>query len=220
MTKIIAVTIDYKSKVHPSGVETIVVDNNKINRGFAAGANLGIKKAMSKQADKILLVNPDVVITKKQITKLASYSGDIVSPVLTFTRNGEKIRDHGGEVNYLLGRTSHFENKVGEIDFVSGACMMIDSRVFKKIGFFDENYFMYFEDVDFCLLARKNGFKIEVADLEVEHLIQEHKIIKNKEKSKYILVSNKEFIRKWIPIWFKPVAYSYLTALKLKTKFS
>ena len=57
MSKIIAVVVAFKSELRPLGVETIIIDNNKINRGFAKAVNIGIKKALSKKADKILLID-------------------------------------------------------------------------------------------------------------------------------------------------------------------
>ncbi|MEM4230386.1 MAG: glycosyltransferase, partial [Candidatus Pacearchaeota archaeon] len=50
--------------------------------------------------------------------------------------------------------------KISEIDFASGACMLIKSDVFKKIGKFDERYFLYYEDSDFCQRAKKTQYKI------------------------------------------------------------
>lgn len=219
MPKIIAVVVAFKSELQPLGLETLVIDNNKINRGFAKAANLGIKKALAKGADKILLINPDVKITKEQILKLAESGVDIVSPVLKFDRNGGKVLDYGGKVNFVLGRTSHNENKTGIIHFVSGACMLISSAVFQKIGLFDENFFMYFEDVDFCLRAKLAGFKIAVdSDVVVEHAISEHKFSGNSAKKRYILDSNRRFIAKWISAWFQPFAQLYLTALSVRSK--
>jgi GT2 family glycosyltransferase len=47
-----------------------------------------------------------------------------------------------------------------EVDWVTGACMMIDRRTIDDIGYFDENYFMYYEETDYCLRAIQQGWKI------------------------------------------------------------
>lgn len=216
MPKIIAVVVAFKSELQPLGVETLIVDNNKINRGFAKGANLGIKKALVKGATKILLINPDVDITKEEISKLAENNADIVSPVLKFERNGKTVLDYGGKVNWLLGRTTHNENKRGKIDYVSGACILISSKVFEKIGLFDEKFFMYFEDVDFCLRAKAAGFNVSVdKNIVVDHQISEHKYSEDNLKKSYVLASNKYFMQKWLPWYSKLPSYAYLAYLSL-----
>ena len=65
----------------------------------------------------------------------------------------------GGNLNYITGRC--LRDKV-EPDFISGALMMIRTSVLKDTGFFSEDYFMYWEDVDFSLRARKGGWEIGV----------------------------------------------------------
>lgn len=217
MHKIIAVIVDYKSKIKQIGVETIIVDNNKINRGFAKGANIGIKKALKQGATKVLLINPDADITKAAILKLCKSNADIVSPVLRFERQGETVLDFGGKVNWLLGRTTHNENTPGKIDFVSGACMLINSKVFEKIGYFDERFFMYFEDVDFCLRAKSAGLKVAIDPVVVaDHQISEHKYSENSIKKGYLLASNKYFMQKWLRWYAKLPSYAYIAFLRAK----
>ncbi len=207
------------SRIKSSIGEVIVVDNNKINRGFAAGANLGIKKALATGAEAVLLLNPDVKISSHQISALAKAPGDIVSPVLTFSRHGQKIFDYGGKVNPLTGRTTHWENSQGRVDYVSGACMLVHRQVFAKIGFFDERFFLYLEDADFCLRAKTAGFKIAVAkDIVINHQITEHRDSRDRFKMAQNRKSNWLFISKWVPWYFKPVGYLYWLLLWLKTR--
>ncbi len=215
MAKVIAVIVDYKSKILPLGLETVVVDNNRINRGFAGGVNVGIKKALAKKATHILLINPDIKFAKTAIYSLLKVDSDIVSPVLKFIRDGKEILDYGGKVNWFLGRTTHNENIRGKVDYVSGACMLIRAEVFRKIGLFDQHYFMYFEDVDFCLRAKGAGFKVLVDKKTfVDHKIAEHKFSSNIAKKEYLIKSNEYFITKWVPWHFKWLAQIYILWLK------
>lgn len=219
--KIFAVVVKYISPVKKiTGVETIIIDNSPPNKniGFAAAVNVGIKKALAQGADKILLVNPDI-----KIINVDFRDGDIVAPVLKFKREGKWIYDYGGKVNWLIGRTTHLENSKYEIrnskiDYVSGACMMIDKKVFAKIGYFDERFFMYFEDVDFCHRATKAGFYVEVdTTVIIEHGLEIHKKTGNPQKMNYLLKSNWEFIWKWIPWPNKILGLLYWLALFLKS---
>jgi len=143
--------------------------NNRKNLGFAAGVNEGIRFALEHNADAVLLLNNDTILNKEILYPLVvvlqkeKYAG-IAGPVLQFHRNGKIIYDLGGRVNSLFGRTSHeevetiFNKKSKEVTYISGCCMLIKKEVFATIGYFDEKFFLYYEDVDFCLRAKKGGF--------------------------------------------------------------
>jgi GT2 family glycosyltransferase len=83
--------------------------------------------------------------------------------------NRNKIWSAGGGISKLTKRTFHFgENKNDrgqydqerEVDFLSGCCLLVKRDVIEKIGLLDPDYFMYYEDVDFCLRAKEQGYKI------------------------------------------------------------
>lgn len=205
MSKIIPVVVNYYSRKKISGA--VVVDNTQNNRGFAKAVNIGIKKALKMGAEKIILINPDIEINQKEIIALAATDADITGPVLL--SNG--VYDYGGKVNWVIGRTYHLRDSGrGQNDYLSGACMVVDKKVFEKIGFFDERFFMYFEDADFCLRAKQAGFSIKINP----SVIIKHHLTKNKQKNNYVLESNKKFVDKWIKWYFKPVAYLYLWILQ------
>jgi len=96
-----------------------------------------------------------------------------------------------------------------EIDYISGCAMMIRRGVFEKIGLFDERYFLYFEDADFCLRAKKAGFKIAVEPKSViVHQLKEGK--KKPFWQRWQLVkSNLIFINRWICWWRRPLAWGF-----------
>lgn len=216
---IYAVLVKYKNEIKPLvGTRTVVIDNSETNRGFAKGANLGIKQSLDKGAERVLLINPDAKISSRDILKLSTNIADIVSPVLKFKRNGLDVFDFGGKVNLIFGRTTHYENlKPDNIDYVSGACMLVKREVFEKIGFLDERFFLYFEDADFCLRAKAAGFTVTVdQDVVVQHNITEHRFSRDPFKIKKILESNLYFINKWIHWYFKPLAYTYWLVLATK----
>lgn len=228
MAKTILVSVIYNSQ--PSkvpGFETVVVDNSppNMNLGFAAGVNVGIKLALKNGAERILLVNPDVKISPSQLKTLAEYPADIVSPVLKFKRNGRWVYDFGGKVNWTLGRTYHIESASpktfsnSQIEYVSGACMLIKKEVFKKIGYFDERFFMYFEDADFCLRSKRAGLDVAVdPDVVVEHQIQEHRRTGDSQKMAFLLTSNFKFIQKWLSWPTKLLGFGYWLALAVKSR--
>lgn len=162
--------------------KSIVLNNNK-NLGFAGGVNVGIAYALSHKAETILFLNNDVRVMSpflEQLTK--DLVGDkklgIIAPAIKFEKDGKERFDIGGYVNLLTGRTHHQEvlsierPLIHTVPYVTGAAMLVKKEVFKKIGLFDTSFFLYYEDVDFCLRARKAGFGVAVdTGVTVTHLL-------------------------------------------------
>lgn len=142
----------------------------KNNLGFAAGCNIGIKKVLIGKLEWVMVITPDIKISPQGIEELTKNKADIIGPILKFKRNGGWVRDYGGRFDFEKGKAFHNGQKGQAVDFVSGCCVAIRKCVFEKIGLFDERFFMYFEDVDFCLRAKKAGFKVIVDDkVEATH---------------------------------------------------
>lgn len=160
------------------------------NLGFSGGQNLGIKYALSKNADCVVILNNDTILDRNLIYELLSVfdkdsSVGIVSPKIYFAKGFEFHKDRykkkvlgkviwyaGGEMDWdnLIGKhrgVDEVDNgqyeKVSEIDFSSGCCMAVKREVFEKTGFFDERYFLYYEDNDFSQRVKKSGYKIKYA---------------------------------------------------------
>lgn len=214
--KDLAACLESLQKVKLSGdwqKEVLVIDNNLENRGFSAGCNLGIKQALKHQADAVLLLNQDTVVKKDFLVPLLANSSNIVAPVIKFKRRGKWIYDYGGKINWWLGRTKHIE-KFSIVDYVSGCAMLIRRPVLEKIGPLDERYFLYFEDVDFCLRARKAGFKISV---EPKSQIIHHLVEKKSLTSRWYLISSHwRFINHWCRWPFKVLAYFYWLLISVR----
>lgn len=154
------------------------------NLGYAGGNNLAITKALRNDADAVLILNNDTLVDKTLLINLVSALkfGDIISPKIYFAAGFEfhrsrYKRSQRGKIIWYAGAKIDWENIVGkhigvdevdhgqfskrkEIDFATGACMLVKRKVFEKIGFLDEKYFLYLEDMDFCVRAKKAGFKI------------------------------------------------------------
>lgn len=138
---------------------------NSRNVGFAAGVNQGVQAASS---EFIVLINDDAVLAPDCLTNLIDVlqSGTevgIVSPVIYFKSPPGEIWFAGGKINAWLGLcqerrqvlTSDFRS-----EWVSGCVMMFRRELWKRLGGFDESYFLYFEDADFCLRARRRGYTV------------------------------------------------------------
>ncbi|MDO8487440.1 MAG: glycosyltransferase family 2 protein [Candidatus Curtissbacteria bacterium] len=164
--------------------DTHFVANNK-NLGFSGGMNSGIRYALKRNADYIIILNNDTIVDKNLVVTLAksAQSADIVAPKIYFAPGFEFHKDRYkkqdlGKVIWYAGGSIDWKNILGihtgvdeidkgqfakykEIDFATGACMLIKKEVFEKIGLLDEKYFLYLEDMDFCVRVKKAGFKIK-----------------------------------------------------------
>jgi GT2 family glycosyltransferase len=143
------------------------------NLGFSGGNNLGIIHALKQNPDYILLLNNDTIITPYFLDLMTEVfekhlDAGIVSPIINYYSDRNKIWSAGGKINKLRSAGISFQkiNKMiqneFEVNFVSGCCMLIRKGVFEKVGLFDENYFLYVEDTDLCFRTIKAGYKIFV----------------------------------------------------------
>lgn len=147
--------------------------NSGKNVGFAAGVNIGIKFALDQGAEYIVLVNNDTVVSSDFITPtLAVFEKNekvgIAAPLIQFEKNNTTYFDFGGNIQKYTGKTYHtntqkiLKKQPFQAAYVSGCCMIIRREVFEEVGLFDPKFFLYYEDVDFCLRARECGFQIYV----------------------------------------------------------
>lgn len=158
-------------------VEGITLIEAEENAGFSAGNNVGIKYAIENKSDYILLLNNDTVITENSIDKMYSELKKhddigIMSCRIMYFDDKELINCCGGKISYLKGTAVIYNkgkkykgNDKQELiytDFTTGCCMLMKSELIQEIGLLPEEYFMYYEDVDFCAKVQKSGYKIGV----------------------------------------------------------
>lgn len=145
------------------------------NLGFAGGNNVGIKSSLDQNADFILLLNNDTVVEKGFLEPLinkfnAEDQAGIVAPQINYFSQPKRIWSAGGKISKVRGSGFAISNKLDNeipqtdryVDFVSGCCMLIKAQVFKRVGLFDEKFFLYVEDTDLCFRVKKAGYRIFV----------------------------------------------------------
>ena len=156
------------------GRKNIYLLVNKKNLGFAKAVNQGIKKA---RGEYVLLLNSDTKIKKGSIKKLLDFvkknknvgvvaprlingKGEVQASVFHFPGIWPAIKE------FWLGKKGNYGQYVPKssspitVDAVVGAAFLITPQALKKVGFFDERYFMYFEDLDYCRRVWKKGLKV------------------------------------------------------------
>lgn len=191
---------------------------NKENSGFTGGNNIGIKYALKKNADFILIMNDDIMVSSNFLEPLVQIACSninigIVGPKNYFYDEKDKIFSSGRKVNYWLGRTIelNLESKA-EVEAIAGCCFLIRDAVIKKIGYLYEPFFINFEETDFCLRARKAGFKIICEPKsEVWHKVQST-VSKISSLQSYYCYRNKAlFMKRNASFYFKYLFYFYYT---------
>jgi GT2 family glycosyltransferase/glycosyltransferase involved in cell wall biosynthesis len=147
------------------------------NLGFSGGTNVGIREALKRGADRVLLVNSDVIVPPDTVGHLercldATPGAGIAGPVVLARSEPDRIASLGMSYTPSTGRMRHRGNgaiagldqpAVRTVDGVSGCLMLVTRDVFDAVGLFDEEYFFSFEDLDFCLKACRAGFATVLA---------------------------------------------------------
>ena len=129
------------------------------NLGYGAGNNLGLSMVETNYA---LIINPDVTLKDDAIDKFffsinKVENFGIIAPV----SKNEKYK------NFNID----FDKDIKEVQNVKGFAMFLNMKNFKEIGFFDENFFFYFEEIDLCKRLQNNNIKIFIdPSIEVNHL--------------------------------------------------
>lgn len=198
------------------------------NGGFAAGMNTGIKFVLEKGADFVWLFNNDataepntlslLLVEATQQEQTGLWSPIILNPLTKALWFGK------GRIDALRMRAVHQipsskESAASsyESGFLTGCALLVKSVVFKKIGFLDERFFLYYEDADFSLRAKRSGFQVRVVPrARVWHTEQS---ALNREKLYHLVLSGLLFFEKWASFWQKPYFLVYTTLRRLKNAF-
>jgi len=206
---------------------------NPKNYGFAKGMNVGIRHALNQESEFVFLLNNDAVADVRCVEKL--YSAMLNDPLIGIAGPGifyytypEQIWHGAGYFSWLRSgpvvpeKNLWPENGLSHaqsVFFLTGCALLIKRELFEKIGLLDEDYFLYTEDLDFCLRAVKSGFKlIYVPEAKVWHKISptlknrvSPLVMYNMARSRII------FLRKNFPLWY--FIYGFLAHLVAYTPY-
>lgn len=168
---------------------------SKKNLGFSGGHNLGIKYATEMQADYILILNNDTTVDPSVVETLFTVIEQnkcvAVVPMIYFSPGQEFHKDRygkndEGKVVWYAGGKLDWKNLIGyhvgvdevdtgqfnavvETEFATGACVLLPLSVLEKSGWFDEQYFLYYEDNDLCMRLKKYGKILFVPQAKIWH---------------------------------------------------
>jgi GT2 family glycosyltransferase len=152
------------------------------NQGYAGNNNLGIRIALEQGAEWVLLLNNDTVVDSDCITTLVESAVDrgaaVAGPMVYHHDEPDTIQSAGGTLSVFwrgrhIGQNERERHQYPDtrvVDWVSGCALMASRDVFERVGTLDERYFMYWEEMEWCLRVRRaGGVVLHVPDAKVWH---------------------------------------------------
>lgn len=195
---------------------------NEHNVGFAAGMNVGIKYALERGAEYVLLLNYDVKITDDFLTNLVEKMEKdkligLSSPMIL--KEDGAVWFSGGRIDWgrmrAVQTVSRLEKDSFSSKYLTGCALLIRAEVFKKTGLLEEKYFLYYEDAEFSLKAKKAGYKLLVSP-EKTLIHMEKSQEKFSQKTYWLVLSALIFFMRNAPIFWKPWMIIFYLVRRIK----
>jgi len=188
-------------KLHVPDSEVVVIDNNSSddsfnklkklkkysditlllsekNNGFASGNNIGINYVLKRNFDYFAILNNDLIIESNIFSPMVDYLKNnfdvaMVGPSIWENNN---LKNIGNRINFTrIGYDNSIplngKKEVVDVDFLIGACMIVRSSAVLKVGLMPEVYFLNYEETEWCLKFKINGYNIKcLTQYKVNHI--------------------------------------------------
>lgn len=199
------------------GLSNVKVLLSSENNGFSDGNNIGIKYSLEQGALAVLLLNNDTEVDVNFFNSLmTNWKFDTIrTGRINYFYNKKDVWYANGRFNEYKGIVENGKPEVKtNVNFASGCCMLIPSIIIKDVGLLSDEYFMYYEDVDYCLRIAQANYKIEY----IPNAIVYHKVGKTSggEESKlsiYYNNRNRLILMKKFKLPLRCKIYTYCTRI-------
>ncbi len=152
---------------------SVKIIQNNTNLGFAGGVNVGLRHALAEKADYVLLLNNDTFVAPDMLTHLVlcaeKHQVAATAPVIYYESTPNRIWSAGAFRQALTGDIRGNRNgQVYEdgdpyvVDYAIACGILIRGQILQEVGLFDEQFFMYYEDLDWCWRLKILNHKIMV----------------------------------------------------------
>lgn len=198
------------------------------NRGFTGGNNAGIRYALDQGDDYIILLNNDTIVAPDMFDILIGVMEKdpeigVTGPMIYYHDHPEIIWSVAGAIDWQHGRsfmvglneTDHgqFGDLPREADFVTGCALLVRREVWEKVGLLDDEFFIYYEETEWCVRAGRAGYKIcYVPNAKMWHKISIEARASSPWAYYYMtrnrflfLKKTKADIHSWLNVWFEYV---------------
>ena len=177
------------------------------NLGFGGGCNAGIRRALEQGADYVWLINSDTTVDVSALTELVRVADGqaevgAVGSVLYEADQPEQVQLWGGGKVHLWTGFSRHQTCPAQLDFVSGASMLLRRKALEQVGLFDDQtFFMYWEDSDLGFRLRQAGWMLAVAEKSrVWHKLSASLGKGSRQLDLYFTQSGVRFLRRYAPV--------------------
>lgn len=152
---------------------SVEVIESSANLGYAGGNNVGLRYALAADYDYVLLLNNDTEVAPDFLNLLVETAESdptigVVGPTIYYHHTPDVIWSAGGTIDWRRGTSAmrgldqperDQYTEAQQVDFVSGCALLCKRTVLEQIGLFDERFFMYFEETEWCVRATRAGFR-------------------------------------------------------------
>lgn len=167
---------DTRAQVSRRFPDVQIIANSR-NLGFAGGYNVGLRQALRQGFELVFLINNDTLLAPSCLTELvaeAAIACDIglVTAKIYYANDQQRIWSVGNQLHSsTLEVTGGGDKQLDsgqwevsqDVDFAPLCGVLIKRTLLNRVGLFDEDFFLYYEDMDFCRRARLAGFRLRLA---------------------------------------------------------
>lgn len=203
------------------------------NLGFAAGYNAGLRKALAAGFDFIFLLNNDTLLAPDCLSQLVRLAGSdprlgLVTAKIYYASDPDRIWTVGARFHpWTLELSQRGQGQIDRgqwntaraIEFAPLCGVLLRRTLLEEIGLLDEQFFVYYEDMDFCLRAHKAGFRLRLAPAaHMWHVVAASSGGRDSPKERYWMAqSSGRYFRKHVSGWRRCIVAPYRLGSAIKT---
>ena len=221
-----------KEKPEPPSPEIKIIYNEE-NLGFSGGNNIGIKYALEQGADYVLLLNDDTIVSQDFLSKLVEIGESnekfgMIGPKIYYYEDKNRIWSAGGKINWLynkgemkgyneIDRGQYDSPEIQETEYLTGCCLLVKRAVIEKVGLMPKDYFLYYEETDWSLKARRAGFQcVFVPEAKIWHKGSRSAVAGSSSYIYYHVRNGLIMAQRYAPWYIKPIVHldAYLRVIK------
>ena len=165
---------DINDSISLASFPRLIFIQNDINAGYAGGINIALRFLQNHKV-YVWLLNPDIVVAENALTELVEFTVQqhsncvVGAEIRSFRDNEELLFYGGGKINFFSAtvREAAKPGDISRLDYISGGCLFTHAGNFKEYGLLPEEYFLYWEETDWCYRAQKQGCRLLVCPMAI-----------------------------------------------------